>query len=237
VIPILMTPVLNRWDLAKRMLESVDVYVETVLIIDNGMTKKPGVVTDREQVGRVVQWLPPNTGLGYGGAINFMVTQFPDCPWWLWASNDVVFHPGQLEHVARRMGEADGPRLITGGFTWGAANAAVIDRVGLVDDWSFFPIYFDDNDYHYRCTLAGIEWIEDRSGWTHGDSQHGASLTIQSDPKIRMANDRSFVQNSRAYIDKWGGPPGHETFTSPWNSGMPIWVTKPDIAGRRARQW
>lgn len=239
MIPVLGAPVLNRVDLLMRMLCSVDVDVGRVLVINNGMgmTGLQPLLRHRNSE-RTIVWRPPYTGMGYGGAINFTIMQNADAPWWLWASNDVEFHPGHLESVARRMDEATGPRIVTGGFTWAAVNAELIDVVGLVDEWSFFPIYFDDNDYHYRCQLAGVEWIEDwATGSTHGDSQHGASLTIRSDVSAEMANHRSFVQNSRAYIDKWGGPPGHETFTSPWNSGMPVWATRPDIAGRRSRQW
>ena len=234
-----MTPVLNRVDLMHRMLKSVDEEVERLLVVDNGMGMiglHPFVRHPNAEQTRV--WSPPYTGIGYGGAINMMITQNPDAPWWMWVSNDVEFHPGHLASVVQRMEEANGPRIVTGAFTWGAVNAELVDRVGLIDDWSFFPIYFDDNDYARRCDLAGVEWIEDwGKGTTHGDEQHGASLTIRSDPSSAMANNRSFVLNSRAYLDKWGGPPGHEVFTSPWDSGMPVWVTRPDIYGRRARQW
>lgn len=234
MIPVLIAPAYNRHDLLERMLRSVDVPVERTLIIDNKMdyAGPPDDLLD------VTVFRPPYTSLGYGGSINFGIMQTFDAPWWLWVSNDVEFHPGHLATVVARMNEADGPRIITGGFTWGAANAALIDTVGLVDEWSFFPIYYDDNDYHRRCMVAGVEWIEDWStGSTHGDGIHGASVTIRSEPAARQANDRSFQHNTRAYLAKWGGTPGHERFTTPWDSGLPVWATRPDITGRSHRRW
>jgi hypothetical protein len=126
---------------------------------------------------------------------------------------------------------------MTGGFTWAAINQAAVAKVGLVDDWSFFPIYFDDNDYHYRAHLARVEWSEIVGGWSHGDAQHTGSMTINSDPKAQKANHSSFEENKRRYIEKWGGMPGFEEYLSPWNTGWPVWVTQPDIAGRRDRTW
>ena len=242
MIPVLIAPAYNRHDMLVRMLRSVDVPVGCGLVIDNrnDLAAAPEWDAVREQMDRLNLRLftPPFTSIGYGGAINFGITQTPDAPWWLWASNDVEFHPGHLATVVERMNATYAPRIVTGGFTWGAVNRALIGTVGLVDDWSFFPIYYDDNDYQHRCKVAGIEWIEDWStGTTHGDGRHGASLTIASDADVRRANDRSFQANDARYRSKWGGSPREERFDSPWNSGWPVWVTRPDIDGRRDRRW
>ncbi len=233
MIPALIAPAYNRHDLLHRMLRSVDVPVGRTLIIDNGRNYE-GIPDDLQ----ATVFTPPFTSIGYGGSINFGISQNPQADWWMWASNDVEFHPGHLASVVSRMNEASGPRIITGGFTWGAVNQSLIDVVGLVDDWSFFPIYFDDNDYEYRCNIAGVEWIEDWSnGSNHGDGEHSASITIHADPEARKGNDLSFVENAQAYRDKWGGMPHEERFATPWDSGLPLWVTRPDMAGRRRRQW
>jgi hypothetical protein len=232
VIPVLIAPAYNRHDLLHRMLRSVDVEVGHTLIFDNGRNYE-GIPDDLR--GTVVT--PPLTSMGYGGSINFGIAQSPHAPWWMWASNDVEFLPGHLATVVERM-QVTSPRIVTGGFTWGAVNRALIDEVGLVDDWSFFPIYFDDNDFEYRCKLAGVEWIEDwATGSRHGDERHGASLTIQSDPKAMSDNGISFTENRLAYIAKWGGLPREERFTTPWDSGLPLWATRPNMAGRKSRTW
>lgn len=233
MIPVLIAPAYNRHDLLERMLWSVDAPVGKLLIVDNNRDYSPTVTWPNATIFR-----PPFQSLGYGGSINFGISQNPAAPWWMWASNDVQFHKGHLATVIERMNQTTEPRIVTGGFTWGAVNRALVDTVGLVDEWSFWPIYFDDNDYQYRCKLAGVEWIEDWSdGSTHGDGVHSASVTINADQRTRESNDRSFVQNGQAYREKWGGWPHHERYQTPWDSGMPVWVTRPDIAGRHSRRW
>lgn len=237
MIPLLIAPVLNRWDVLQRMLDSLDHPVKHLLIVNNGMTGTPPLVYP-ETVSKVTAFTPPLSPLGYGGAINFGITQTPQHPWWMWTSNDVVFEPGHLATVVERMEAADGPRIVTGGFTWAAVNRELIDLVGLIDEWSFFPIYYDDNDFHRRCQVAEVDWVEDwNRGSRHGDGIHSASVAIMSDPQARVSNDRSFAVNGSAYLEKWGGPPGHEKYETPWNSGMPVWVTRPSIAGRLRRRW
>jgi hypothetical protein len=241
VIPVLIAPAYNRHDLLLRMLSSIDVPVQRGMIFDNGLNLYGDLLID--DILEVKDALnlkiisPPYSSIGYGGAINYAICQTSNAPWWMWASNDIEFHPGFLDRVSSEM-NADAPRIMTGGFTWGAVNRQLIDKVGLIDEFSFHPIYFDDNDFEYRCKLAGVEWIEfGCDGITHGDGDHIASLTIKSDAVLKESNHRSFVQNKNAYIDKWGGTPHEECFTSPWNTGWPVWVTRPDIDGRRNRSW
>lgn len=238
MIPALIAPAYNRHDLLERMLRSIDHPVGRGLVLDNAKSgyRLPSMANSGLfDVLKVFE--PPFTSLGYGGSINFGILQMPEAPWWLWASNDVVFGPGDLAVIAEMMDTATGPRLVTGGFTWGAVNHAAVDIVGLVDDHNFYPIYFDDNDYHIRCTLGVVEWIEYQGGIVHGADGAKASLTIRSDEKLQQANRGSFGENHRRYLAKWGGEPGHEVFTTPWNSGLPLWATQPDPASRARRLW
>lgn len=240
-VPALICPAYNRHDLLERMLESVDVPIERGLIVDNGFNYDPSRLSREalEHVFHVKHWRPPFASIGYGGAINFGITQMADAPWWLWASNDVQFLPGHLATVVERMEAARGkPTIITGGFTWAALNPELVYEVGLIDDWSFFPIYFDDNDYHWRVVLAGATWIEDgHTGIVHGEGD-GGSLTIRSDPVVRERNHHSFRENEQRYRAKWGGMPGQEVYRTPWNLDRPLWATgRPEITGRARRQW
>lgn len=234
MIPVFITVVLNRYDLLERLLASIDVPVGRGLVVDNGRSGWTREFNDGDW--RV--WSPPFNGLGWPGALNFGITQTPDAPWWCFANNDAWFEPGSLERMAQRMEAADGPLVVTEGFTVGAINREAVDVVGLFDEWSFFPIYFDDNDYTYRCRLAGVSLERDswcREGDLDGKPSH--SLTTKSDPELDRANNRTWQLNRQAYVAKWGGPPGRERFTTPWGRDVPIWATKPDVDGRTARTW
>ncbi len=235
MIPVIIAPVLNRYDLLERMLRSIDVPTERGLIIDNGMTgyAKPDWINSEWKVAA-----PPFTSYGYPGSINFGIMQTPDAPWWIWVSNDVEFGAGDLACLARLMEESgDAPRLVTYHFAAGALNRAAVEAVGLFDEWNFWPLYFDDNDYAWRCHLAGfdVEWYT--GNMTEGADGHDTSLTIFSDPGLAAANAVTWAINRAAYVEKWGGVPGTENLETPWGQPLPLWATKPSVAGRSARLW
>ena len=215
------------------MLRSIDHPVGRGLIIDNGMT---GYVPDVGPEWRTIA--PPFTSYGYPGSINLGIMQTPDAGWWLWVSNDVVFGDGDLDAIAALMEEAgDSPRLVSWHFAMGAVNRAMVDAVGLFDEWSFWPLYFDDNDYAYRCHLAGhpVQWYF--GNMTEGADGHTASMTIYSDPVLKARNAETWAINRDAYEAKWGGVPGKETLRTPWGKDLPLWATRPDLEGRYLRLW
>jgi hypothetical protein len=235
MIPLIIAPGLNRFDLLERMLRSIDVPTERGLIIDNDRTgyQKPDWIGPEWTV-----FAPPFATLGYPGSINFGITQTPAAPWWLWVSNDVTFGPGDLAAIAELMDSAgDTPRIVHYHFAAGALNRAVVDEIGLFDEWSFWPLYFDDNDYAYRATLAGVEVLAYDGNMAEGADGFATSLTIKSDPELALANADTWNVNKAAYRAKWGGFPGRETYLTPWNEPLPPWATRPDIAGRHRRSW
>jgi hypothetical protein len=234
VIPVLIAPVLNRYDLLERMLRSVDEPVERGLVIDNGLGNYPLP----EWVGP--EWVvhtPAFGSYGYPGSINYGIVQTPDAPWWLWVSNDVHFSGGDLGDIRAAMDDATGPLVVSFHFAAGALNQAAVERVGLFDEWSFWPLYFDDNDFAYRCHLAGVPIVPYSGGISEGAEGHETSLTIHSDPELAAANSRSWALNREAYLRKWGGPPGAEQFKTPWDRNLPLWAVQPSLSGRVARGW
>lgn len=229
MIPVLICPVIGDFELVEGMLASIDHPVGRTVIVDNSLT---GWTSRAEGI----EYIRPITGLGYPGGINAGISQTPEAPWWLFCNSDIVFGPGDLAAIAERMDGATGPRVVTGTdrrlrFAYGALNAACVSRVGLMDEWAFYPIYFDDDDYERRCHLAGVEWV----GFD-GSISHAGSRSI-ADPGRAAANGRTFPANAQAYIAKWGGLPGSETFRRPYDMAAPLSFVRPDPAARAARRW
>lgn len=239
MIPVFIAPAYARFDLLERMLRSIDVPVGRGVIVDNGRAGLARLSSAR--VGLGPEWRiaePPFSSLGLAGSINHGIVQTFDAPWWLWASDDLVFSPGDLDAIAQLMESASGdPCVVTYRFAVLALNRAVIERVGLFDEWSFHPLYFDDTDFARRCSLAGVPILHDQWGISEGADGFAHSTTVQTSEELSMANNRSWIENERAYVAKWGGLPGHETFETPWNSGWPLWATRPDLDGRISRDW
>lgn len=236
MIPAFISPSYNRPDLLERMLRSVDVPVGRGMVIDNGML---GLTADALGLGpewRVFQ--PPFSSMGLPGSINFGIAQTADAPWWLWASNDLVFGPGDLAAISDLV-ESYGPNpvMVTYRFAFLALNRAVVQTIGLFDEYSFHPIYFDDTDLARRASLADIPVLHDKWHISEGADGFRYSVTVQTDERISHANNRTWKLNENAYRAKWGGLPGHETFDTPWDLGLPLWATRPDMDGREKRAW
>jgi len=88
----------------------------------------------------------------------------------------------------------------------------------------------EDNDYAYRCLLAGVRTVSLPAGLTHD-----ISSTIASDNHLRDQNYRTFGENSDYYRRKWGGSPLNEEYSTPFDNGGDIRDWHLDI-DRLARQ-
>lgn len=202
MIPVLGVPVLNRGDLAERMLGSVDLAVTETLVILNGNADE----TRSHLKGHQVTFIDPGFNLGVAASWNFVVRARPAAPWWLIVNADIEFGVGDLERLADAM-DKPGPRVACL-YEFGAfgINAETVDTVGWFDE-NFHPIYFEDNDYRRRCHLAGVPVVNLISR-----TRHDNSATIASG--YARHNDRTFPRNGDYYAAKWGGPPGQETRTT-----------------------
>jgi glycosyltransferase involved in cell wall biosynthesis len=96
--------------------------------------------------------------------------------------------------------------LIRSPFFWSAFRWTVSLRreVGLFDE-KFFPAYREDSDYERRCELAGVAVYRDPA----------------FDPQVKRMessgkNAEAIGPSTQRYLEKWGGLPGHETFTTPF---------------------
>lgn len=232
MIPVLICPVVNGEHLFRRMLASIDVPVERLVVVD--MTP----AQDLDVPG--ARYIRPLISLGLAGAINAAILQTPDAPWWMWTSHDLVYAPGDLAEIAALMDMDAGPAFVTGDRAddrllrnaYGAVNVAAIEAVGLLDEHAFYPLYFDDDDWERRCRLGGVEWVE-----YNGNIAHDRSSTIR-EGAAAAGNSRTFPMNHDAYVAKWGGPPGREVYTTPYGiPGCPLSFTRPDPAARAARLW
>lgn len=104
---------------------------------------------------------------------------------------------------------------------WGghgyAYSAEVLQTIGTWDE-NLSPGYYGDTDYWYRMILAGII-----SG---GDDAIPQVETNSPKPEDARALSWTGIQSNTGaclgyYVARWGGPPSEETFTTPFNSGLP----------------
>lgn len=203
MIPVMGMPLLNRCDLAAQMLDSVQAEVGVTLVVLNG----DAVAARDTLAGRGITYIEPGHNLGVAASWNMIIRARPAAPWWFIVNADIILGSGDVERLVKAMQDPAAQVACLFEFGAFAINQAAIDRVGWFDE-NFYPIYFEDNDYRRRCQMAGVP-IRNLISRT----RHFNSSTIASG--YASHNARTFPENAAYYAGKWGGPPGHETRTTP----------------------
>jgi GT2 family glycosyltransferase len=194
MLPNLIIPILNRYDLLQRMLDSVDYPVQNLLIIDNGASEvEKDIILDLPAGVEHTTYLPMPSNLGVAASWNLGIKLFPLHNRWTFASNDMWFYPGELAKLAAA--KPTDLTLIKDFPHWHAFTIGeqVVQRIGLFDE-ALYPAYFEDNDYLRRAAKhrLPITYLDIETG-------HDNSSTIQSDTRYRFRNSTTFKNNAQYY--------------------------------------
>lgn len=185
-IPVLVVPILNRYDLLEEMLNSINYPIDNILIIDNGGQFK----TDKN-----IKVLNMPANLGLSAAWNLGIKCYPNAKYWLFASADTKWGKSSLQEIDSLSGS---DKLILTNDAYGCFSVGenIIDKIGLFDEY-FYPIYFEDNDFHERvarfCPENTIVSTSIQAAPEVG------SQTINSDDKLKNINHDTFVKNQEYY--------------------------------------
>lgn len=224
MIPVLGVPVLNRPDLLYRMLSSTKgVDIGRIVVVDNG-----DVVPEIANAN--VQVIRPGHNLGVSASWNLVIKTTPTASWWMFSNSDVEFADGDLERLCQHM-ETHGGVALLGTFSVFGMTSKALESIGFFDE-NFAPAYFEDNDYDYRCQLAGVPIIGLPAGL-----RHEISSTLRSSETYTRQNHRTFPKNREYYLAKWGGMPTNEEFRTPFNSGQDIRSWTLDIRRLADQAW
>lgn len=154
MIPVLGFCTLSRFDLAERLLASIDYPVENLVIVDNSGTqswqpKKP------EWVEKMWVIQVPY-GLGLVGAWNLIIKSTPYAPYWVLVNDDAWFEAGSLKTITEDV-NTEAVNYLDIVPRWSAIvfGEGAIEKTGLYDE-RFYPLYFDDNDLERRFEMAGV---------------------------------------------------------------------------------
>jgi GT2 family glycosyltransferase len=241
----IVIPCLNLWRrYTKPCLDSLKVgYPYRIVLVDNGSTDETPDEAGR-LVGSTFQHRRYETNTGTTPAWNYGIADGFEkgADYVAVLNNDILCHPACLDRLAQRMerndiaiataldirGEVAAPEDI---FTIppdakdGAAesehpnfSAFMLNRhcwetVGRFDE-QFSPAYFEDNDYHRRIVLAGLRAVVHPPAMFY----HFGSRTQNESCPAPIVSGGAFDRIRDYYVRKWGGPPGAETFTSPFGA-------------------
>lgn len=199
MIPAAIVPTLTRHDLLERMLGSWDCATRHLLVIDN--SSRGVTVPDGPWERVTVLTMPSN--IGVAASWNLGIRCFPEVAWWMFCSDDVVWPAGSLARLASLSGQE---WVTLCGASWAAftVGAKVVDRVGLFDE-RYFPAYFEDNDFRWRCDRSGVEVRHEDVGREHEPARTLNTPGARFDRSLSLAANRALFDRKRAEGDTgWG---------------------------------
>ena len=193
MIPVLGFATLSRFDMAQRLLDSIDYPVEHLVIVDNS-GKKQFEPQINENVKNL--WLLQMPfGLGANGAWNLIIKSTPHAPYWVIPNDDAWFEPGALQKIAEQVNtEAFNFLDINPKWSCVIPGEGAVRKAGLWDE-AFHPIYFDDDEYEWRMKKLGVEFHT-----INARVHHDNSSTLKSGFSDR--NDITFHRNQSLYRNK-----------------------------------
>jgi predicted O-methyltransferase YrrM len=212
---ILGIPFVNRPDLLRLALQSVEPLWSCALLIDNSDTGLDAAMWP-------VPVVRPPVPLTLSQTMNLLqrLAAERSCDVLLFMHNDAEAGPGTPERLLAIVEEAT-----TSAQHWGVVfthydtlAAFSMEMTRVVGQWdTTLPQYFADGDYYLRVRRAGYEIINTGLHVTH---HNNASSTLKSDPRRRFLNSVTFPLYERYYTAKWGGLPGNETYDWPFNGAL-----------------
>jgi len=186
---------------AKRDFPNTKIY-----IIDNG---NQGLKIKMDAFPNI-EVIEEETNIGVAASWNKLCNIIFENHKYAYILNDDIYL-GHNEAAVNEVIKKNKSGFIQAQSTWAAfiISQSVYKKVGDFDS-SFYPAYFEDNDYIYRMKLANIN-IEQSMRLIPMVMRHSSSLT--KDPSL----NKDFLKNKNRFIDKWGGEPKKEKFKTPYN--------------------
>lgn len=162
MIPILGIPIVNGFHWLKRLIDSIDFPIDTVIVLNNNSDDLT-LVEDLNSLSnhkyKYIQkikicHLPAN--IGVAAAWNLIIKSNINCPFWLISNHDIAFTPGVLEqfyHLANDnrydIVNGDSGDFNNGSYELFLVKESLINKIGLFDE-NFYPAYGEDTDYIMR---------------------------------------------------------------------------------------
>ena len=194
MIPVLGFATLSRFDLAQRLLDSIDYPVEHLVIVDNSGKQEFNPLVNPFLVKNLWVIQVPH-GLGANGAWNLIIKSTPHAPYWVIPNDDSWLEPGALETIAKEV-KTDSFNFVNVNPKWSCVIPTE-GSVGTAGRWdeAFHPVYYDDDDYEWRMRELGVPFHT-----INATVHHDNSSTLKSGYAER--NAKTFQNNASLFTNK-----------------------------------
>ena len=203
MIPVLIVPTLIHYDHLQNMLDSIDIEINELIIIDNGGKLKSIKCNNAKKISIIN--LPRN--LGVAGSWNLGIKLTPYAKWWFIASDDILFLPGQLKRIIdSNFDSIVFDKYIRGSFSAFGVHENIIEKLGLFNEY-FYPGIGEEIDYIEKIYKNGIVPYNIRNLFEHIDEGSNTLKSIKSKINNKELFDelqRSSISfNNKSKLDKW----------------------------------
>jgi GT2 family glycosyltransferase len=192
-IPVLIIPVLNRYDLLDNLLNSINYPVDNIFVVDNGGSYK----IDMPNV--TVMNMPTN--IGVAASWNLGIKCYPHTEYWTFTAIDAGLLPDTLEKTTVYSNE--NVMVISNyGFSYFSIGRDIIQKVGLFDE-NYFPAYYEDTDFEKRVRAMGYA-----SQIIYPDVNIkllGTTVTVKSNPQYAKRKQETDLSNQHYLNKKFAG--------------------------------
>ena len=194
MVPVVIIPVLNRYDLLERCIDSLDYPIEKLIIIDNGGKIAQDCLMmprNSKHEERFILDMPSNLGVATSWNLGIKMTPF--AAGWILLNSDAWFMPNKLEEFWK---SCDVNEIhLTGSPEWACAwiGSQVVKEVGLFCE-AFHPAYFEDNDYERRAVRLGKNIRKSQDIIVHDNSS-----TLLADVAYQEKNAATFHANHELF--------------------------------------
>ena len=187
-------PVLNKTDLLKRCIDSIDYEIDTLIIINNGQETVPAFFNDFIKKSYVL-YMPSNLGVAVSWNLGIKSTPYSDG--WLFLNSDAWFNPGALEEYLSTV-KKNNIQLVSKNVVfppWCCAwvGSDVVNKTGLFCE-GFYPAYYEDWDYERRAVHHGFDVV-----CSEAKINHENSSTVSSNAGYQISNMTTFPANRVLY--------------------------------------
>ena len=190
MVPVVIIPVLNRYDLLERCIDSLDFPVEKIIIIDNGgKIEEDCLMMPRHSRHGKTYIMDMPSNLGVATSWNLGIKMTPFASGWILLNSDAFFERGELQKFYRECHTDEIHLAGEPGWCCAWLGSQVVKDVGLFCE-AFHPAYFEDNDYERRALRMGKQITKSEAVVYHDNSS-----TLQSDPEFIAKNQRTFESN------------------------------------------
>ena len=201
MIPVLIYPVLNRFDLLRKSLNTIDYPIGEILIINNSGddSMSAGLIEEYPNLNIRVLNLPSNMGIT--GGWNLGINLYPHVKYWMFSAADTTPSPGLWQDYAEKSGSDKFVLSANAGWNIFTVGEEIVKKVGIFDEY-IYPAYYEDNDYWDRMVLNGFVVDVNILHSQFFADENGVSQTIKSNDDYFKKNNYTYWQNHLYYHAK-----------------------------------